>query len=922
MQFGLLLHTMSSPNIFLHGNKALAWEYIRPGMSLLFRAEAVRKEMGVPVFAHTTDFPNGVTIRVSLHKEIKTIEIFAEMVTEPVQLIPKELILPERFACPPAFTFYQRKYTGMEKLNAWPSYNIPVTKNPETEVLEPLTDPIGNLLIYIPENKSWRLGNLDKIPDPHENKGWARNSGFGSASGYIDLPREAYHGGWWGLEEAHKDLYSEYKKCDLLTWAGCPTSVGSSYSLADRREQYKRAPAHWGDYEDIQPNNFIDVTEIRPWFWFQGKKIHVVSSLNALTTSRGNVVGVTIIPDHEEKKDYFYALTDGTAGPAKPWEKGLGSSIVIYRAPVLGAEDNINSTLWEEVGTITVPNTTIRTGYTSTIVNKGRSAYVLGYSSRDSQYRHSIIEIDIEHCSYETAFEEEHRALSGPTSYAHTDLRNLNAPSAFSHCVDESSEPCVFPFYGPGPAFSRYENTALSLPKNYIYDVFFGLDKLYTYVLEQEVSASIDYSSSYPHYRLNSSITGSSDCSDCFYVVWNAASLSNAPFYSDSGSYFGVLVSYLVCYEGLFEKEISRLKVAEVNISRQFSKTFSGNSKSVGGDNVFAPSAMGTVATGYNQSLSYSASGLRRSVYFHHPKVPNNWHYIEATLVDTPTSNIVSNKSYDGPNGTQKTGTNTISNGVPCSHGPVSPWYLNSSSGVWTGAGYTPHQLGDETFADSFNSGTSNAFTAVLTDIFFTIQEGLDFTDLLAPIHFCAPIFMGNRQALTPFYNASWNNLDYDIGAITGQWIWSKNLNNPFDPNVLPAMTYYPNHVAVHRPVKGSSDWSYVYHLPRIYTQNYPGPTLTTEPYRATSPEWTVAAHLTSNPNVEQGFGTEEWMIGSFRCWNPGWTVEPGGGLAVLRAGDYHGFHDTNFFSNVLTLEQIKKLTDKDEDFLDGLAVM
>jgi hypothetical protein len=437
---------------------------------------------------------------------------------------------------------------------------------------------------------------------------------------------------------------------------------------------------------------------------------------------------------------------------------------------------------------------------------------------------------------------------------------------------------------------------------------FCGLDKLYTYRIE--INA---------HATLNSQ--------------W-AANLPGGPSSTKSQQTSSITMD-LICYEGL-DKEISRLRIFEDSSSRnsvQTSKT----------------------ATGPH-------SGFIRKIYFHHPKNPDDWHYTEerysGNFSGSKTSTIF---PFNGPNGTGlEEGPGTFSyDNVKLTAMDVRylPWgfehlYDTVEDFIWQNyfvsnppagpllgpmIGQNLVLAGFETndFSESYSlSMTGKSIWGKKYSSFGNFYLVWPEGDLWDPFTIhpeSGPI--ENIARLWDYFAPSLATIGRNQPYIhtiagTGRFNALRYVYKTGWPLNTPEMLYTPNYVAFHRPIKEGGPWSFIYYLPRIHLTDYGD----------WEGGWEIGDGLQGAGSfggvggISMGlydFQGHIWPGGheAENFWSrmyikPGSWVFPPVPASNLGPPEKDGYNDVIFFSNVLTLEQIKGLTGKEEDFLDGIGVI
>lgn len=267
------------PSVRLKGDKTEAANWIRRGKVELQRLKDVAANADVPVTNRTIEFNDRVTCNVSIWGGVEIIEIHAiPLGVQEEEPSEEEVVEEDFYYCQPGFMVY-RDYNGYK----W---------NPDAEppAWEPVRDA-GELLTW--------------------DGGWKK----------VDTEyKRGANQGWYHLKDIIGTLNrkTEYRKCSVVTWYGPPWGTGG-----------------W-------PSQAVDAGG----FFFQGQFYLVNTSVH--------VFGVCILPGlgSDAGTDYFYALV----GHNYAYDSVIVSfwccdSYSLRRAPVKLPPDE-NSTLdWEVIKT-------------------------------------------------------------------------------------------------------------------------------------------------------------------------------------------------------------------------------------------------------------------------------------------------------------------------------------------------------------------------------------------------------------------------------------------------------------------------------------------------------------------------------------------------------------------------------------------
>ena len=211
------------PRVRLSGNRDVAVRFIRQGKKELFRTRELRDKLGVPVYKRTIQADEYTVITILLDKEQEIISIDVQ-IPEGVQPVPE----------PPK----PKEEPEPEKCRA----SFIVYRNPSYRTGHPVK--AGHLITY--DRDHWRL---NEVPD---------------------TDKEGNCSAWWFVKERYDDYYdtTNLQQCALLTWRGM---LGGAFSQSGA------------------------ITNI----CMQGK-----------TYNTGYIVyGACLLPDAATEKDYFYFLT-------------------------------------------------------------------------------------------------------------------------------------------------------------------------------------------------------------------------------------------------------------------------------------------------------------------------------------------------------------------------------------------------------------------------------------------------------------------------------------------------------------------------------------------------------------------------------------------------------------------------------------
>jgi hypothetical protein len=319
------------PYVRFLGDPILASTLDRQGKQHLLGTKEVAKAKGVETYARKLELSPTSFIHTMVTPMGDFITIYAVSV-EPEEVSEEEEVEEkEEVRCPPAFLVYQRNYTGQrDPLADINDYDIPKNEDPNNPGTfdQERRDLMGDLLVYNHNAEAWKSSSI--IPEPEEDT-------------------EAFYGGWWGLETLAPSLNNSYKKCDLVTWAGCSRAFGSvEWTL------WAWAP-NWDflePYHSInRPHPFGGETPLRTYFWSQARKVHFNHKDDPSDLGRMVVLGVSILADGDT--DYYYVLAKGRDPWFRPeWESpDTDVADYIYRLPVTEAHEDDNA-IWEYVAEV------------------------------------------------------------------------------------------------------------------------------------------------------------------------------------------------------------------------------------------------------------------------------------------------------------------------------------------------------------------------------------------------------------------------------------------------------------------------------------------------------------------------------------------------------------------------------------------
>ncbi|MCK5643398.1 MAG: hypothetical protein KAJ19_21490, partial [Gammaproteobacteria bacterium] len=325
-----------------------------------------------------------------------------------------------------------------------------------------------------------------------------------------------------------------------------------------------------------------------------------------------------------------------------------------------------------------------------------------------------------------------------------------------------------------------------------------------------------------------------------------------------------------------------------------------------------------SAAPSYNIAIGNVGSGSgtggmhKKHVTFHHPKIPANWHFTQYDGAHDYSGSVAAQMAtYKGP------GTKDLedSGAIDISDAALaqidSEGYIQSNFIFFDRADQSIYH----TTATS-RPGPRPGTNAKADPAY----------DALNPADYSVSLNFGLRWGRVRHLPGSTYTFRYtnliDLAAIVGtSSVWdyfapcsshffdyaekrNRNLAHRWIENTSFAgvrTLYYPNNAVVHRPIPGTSKWSYIYYLPKYYTVNGISNSL--------------VQGIMNSRTAQEPYSSNHYL---FYTKVQGWVIPPGDSDDPPEGV---GFNDVNFFSNVLTLEQIKSIVGEDENFLDGLGV-
>jgi hypothetical protein len=572
------------PHIRLHGDKTKAASYIRAGQQLLFKLQGMQKLSGVPILKKTIPLDKYTIAIVQIADGVETIDITHIPPTVPVTEQEQE----EREVvegCPPAFILYARKlFDG--------------------------TEDKDYLLAYNSEAKKWQLASVD----PYAG---ASNTGY------------------WGLEKG----IGTHKRCDIVTWDGQPGGF-ESIGFSSAGQYYgQRLSGGLIQYDNSGDNGFF----------IGGYKIKLY----------GYIVAAGIFQD-EDKKHHYYAVQ---------W---WGSSMSIKQGTMPGpnGQGEIDPT-WTTLETFNYadyadsPTFDERWGCPTgnAFVNKKGHAYIGVPMEKDvvvdgtnyHVFPMCLLKFDMVKATL-TIVRDNLDAMpdnSYSGHYSEHDNAGQIFPfdmQTFSSCSDT---PDSAPAYNDDQDFRECGGTASYSNKGrpMLLRTFGGLDRLYTYELEVEWSLSSSFSEQCGGWNQQTASCVTHNCyednHDVFHT-WYYLKGTGSINLNEMES--GVTTIYVYDYdqgEGA-RKVVDSLDVIIINVNINVSQGYT---------KVYQPLNAQTAASYGVESLGDTAESskdnvggggfvsiIRRQVLDHHPQIKDSWSYIETEEVYDGMAGVLQEK--------------------------------------------------------------------------------------------------------------------------------------------------------------------------------------------------------------------------------------------------------------------------------------
>jgi len=218
--------------IRLFGDQKVAATFIRQGKKELLRTKELRDKMGVPTYQRIIQVDPFTTIKVLLEKEQEIVFIKSIVPEGMEHLAEGEKEEEEVSSCEPAFIVY---------------------KNTKADVNNPIKE--GHKITY--KGRRWQL---EEVPSTEKNAGTAA---------------------WYHIRDNLAKYYNKsgLKECDLISWRG--NKGGAGFHTGDTAFNTYRTAA----------------------FFVGGK------TQDNKAGAGQEILGVCLLPNTQDKKDYFYTLS-------------------------------------------------------------------------------------------------------------------------------------------------------------------------------------------------------------------------------------------------------------------------------------------------------------------------------------------------------------------------------------------------------------------------------------------------------------------------------------------------------------------------------------------------------------------------------------------------------------------------------------